>query len=109
MPLTLTPVITALVLNEFYTALYGFIRLYTDLRLYTALYGFIRLYSAGTALVLNDFSSSGVRSTEILVSFADNVVGMGLTAEDCGIVDSSRLTVTFIDDKVSHPVANLQS
>ena len=25
-----------------------------------------------------------------------NVVGMGLTAEDCGIVNKSRLTVNFI-------------
>jgi len=59
---------------------------------------------------MNEFSYSGVRPTQILVSFTDNVVGMGLTAEDCGIVDSSRLTVTFIDiDKVTHPTANLQS
>ena len=74
-----------------------------------ALYGFIRLYTAGTALVLNELSYSGVRPTQIIVSFTDNAVGMGLTAEDCGIVDSSRLTVTFIDDKVTHPAANLQS
>jgi hypothetical protein len=75
-----------------------------------ALYGFIRLYTAGTALVLNELSYSGVHPTQIIVSFTDNVVGMGLTAEDCGIIDSSRLTVTFIDiDKVTHPPANLQS
>ena len=34
------------------------------------------------------------------MSFTDNVVGMGLTAEDCGIVNNSRLTVTFIDDTI---------
>ena len=31
----------------------------------------------------------GVRSTQIGVSFTDNVVGMGLTAEDCGIVKTT--------------------
>ena len=42
----------------------------------------------------------GVRSTRICVSFTDNVVGMGLTAEDCGIIHNSRLTVTFIVDEM---------
>ena len=42
----------------------------------------------------------GVRVTRICVSFTDNVVGMGLTAEDCGIVNNSRLTVTFIVDEM---------
>jgi len=41
------------------------------------------------------------------VSFTDNVVGMGLTAEDCGIVNNSRLTVTFIVDEVIRPPVNL--
>ena len=42
----------------------------------------------------------GVPPTQICVSFTDNVVGMGLTAEDCGIVNNSRLTVTFIVDEM---------
>ena len=42
----------------------------------------------------------GVRPTQIHVPFTENDVGMGLTAEDCGIVKNSRLTVTFIDDKI---------
>ena len=50
----------------------------------------------------------GVRSTQICVSFTDNVVGMGLTAEDCGIVNNSRLTVTFIVDEVIRPPTNIQ-
>ena len=51
----------------------------------------------------------GVRRTQICVSFTDNVVGMGLTAEDCGIVNNSRLTVTFIVDEVIRPPTNIQS
>ena len=42
----------------------------------------------------------GVRPTQICVSFTDNVVGMGLTAEDCGIVSNPRLTVTCIIDEM---------
>jgi hypothetical protein len=42
----------------------------------------------------------GVRPTQIIVSFIDNVVGLGLTAEDCGIVNNSRLTITFIVDEI---------
>ena len=42
----------------------------------------------------------GVRTTQIVLSFNDNVIGMGLTAEDCGVVDYSRLTVTYIDDEI---------
>ena len=45
----------------------------------------------------------GVRPTQIVVSFTDNVIGLGLTAEDCGIVNSSRLTVTFIVDFRKYP------
>ena len=41
-----------------------------------------------------------VRPTQIIVSFEDNVVLMGLTAEDCGIGNHSRLTITFIDDEI---------
>ena len=41
------------------------------------------------------------------MSFTDNVVGMGLTAEDCGIINNSRLTVTFIVDEVIRPPLNL--
>jgi len=42
----------------------------------------------------------GVRPTQIIVSFIDNVVNIGLTAENCGIVNDSRLTITFIDEKI---------
>ena len=40
----------------------------------------------------------GVRPTQIMVSFEDNFVLMGLTAKDCFIVNNSRLTITYIDD-----------
>ena len=40
------------------------------------------------------------------MSFNDNVVGMEHTAEDCGIVNNSRVTVTFIVE-VIRPPANL--
>ena len=32
---------------------------------------------------------------------------MGLTAEDCGIINNSRLTVTFIVDEVIRPSTNI--
>ena len=37
----------------------------------------------------------GVRPSRIHVFFMDNEVGRGLSADDCGILDNSRLTVTF--------------
>jgi hypothetical protein len=40
----------------------------------------------------------GVRPTQIIVFFIDNFVNIGLTAEDCRIVNNSRLTITYIDD-----------
>jgi hypothetical protein len=57
----------------------------------------------------------GVNSSRLSVSFTDNIVGNGLTAEDCGIVNNSRLTITvnkistktqfrgIIDDICNHP------
>ena len=61
------------------------------------------LHSADAPLDLNSFSCSGVHPTQICVSFTDNVVGVGLTAEDCGIVNNSRLTITFIDEVIRPP------
>ena len=41
-----------------------------------------------------------LRPTQIIVSSDDNVVDSGLTAKDCFIVNNSRLTITYIDDKI---------
>ena len=42
----------------------------------------------------------GVRHTQIMVSYTDSVVSMGLTAEDCGIDNYSRLTITFLSETI---------
>ena len=49
-------------------------------------------------LVLALARKLGVRPPEIQVSLNDDYVGEGLTAEDCDIVNNSRVTVTFIRD-----------
>ena len=58
----------------------------------------------------------GVDLRRLSVSFTDNIVGSGLTAEDCGIVNNSRLTITvnkistktqfrgIIEDICNHPL-----
>ena len=42
----------------------------------------------------------GVHPKQIRVSFTDTCFGMGLAAEDFGIVEASRITFTFIVDKM---------
>ena len=49
------------------------------------------------ALVPTIATHLGVGLNDITVSFCDCFVDYGLTAEDCCIVNNSRLTVTFID------------